>query len=61
MVRILFEVTHLKFACEIDKVLKRYVVLAEEILLLKDFECEELKGVLVEHRFKVERVEGDSL
>ena len=61
MVRILFEVTHLKFACKIDEVLERDVVLAEEILLLEDFECEELKRVLVEQRFKVERVEGDSL
>jgi hypothetical protein len=38
MVGVLFEVAHLKFACEIDEVLKRDVVLAEEILLFENFE-----------------------
>lgn len=61
MVGVLFEVAHLKFACEIDEVLQRDVVQAEEILLLEDLECQELKRVLVEHRFEVERVESDGL
>mmetsp|Transcript_11512 Transcript_11512/g.15533 ORF Transcript_11512/g.15533 Transcript_11512/m.15533 type:complete len:252 (+) Transcript_11512:804-1559(+) len=59
MVGVVLEVAHLKLTREVHECLQRNVELVEEVLLIEEFEAEELEGVLLQHGLKAKCIEGD--